>query len=92
VKSFTAIPPCEAEHEESEHDALVEGLGTMTLLLFLSAFSLVLLLAYAKGASNARPRGRFARSLVWDVLPSTPARRIRVRERLVSAARSIGIL
>ena len=64
----------------------------MVLLAFLSLLSVVLVLAYAKGSSNARPRGRFARSMVWDVVPSAPARAPRLRERVLGAARSIGIL
>jgi hypothetical protein len=62
----------------------------MVAFAFLGLFGLALALAYAKSEGNARPRGRFAPSVAWDLTPPLPAPR--VRQRALSYARSLGLL
>jgi hypothetical protein len=62
----------------------------MPWIAFLVLFSLAIVLARAKATSAARPRGRFARSVVWDFTPPLPEPR--VRRRALGLARSLGLL
>lgn len=57
---------------------------------FLGLFVLALALAWAKGVSDAPPRGRFARQVEWSLLPERTAPR--VRQRALALARSVGLL
>jgi hypothetical protein len=62
----------------------------MLLISSLSLIALALALAYAKGTSTVtRPRGRFAPSIPWNVVPPVPAAAPRVRRRAVALARSL---
>ena len=63
----------------------------MVAVAFVGLLALALAIAYAKTGSSARPRGRFARSVEWDLTPPLPARQ-RVRQRALSYARSLGLL
>ena len=66
---------------------------SMVAVGFVGLLGLVLGLAYAKKDSNARPRGRFARSVEWDLTPPLPASsRQYVRQRALRYARSLGLL
>jgi hypothetical protein len=63
---------------------------TMVAIAFSALLGLALALAYARGTSTARPRGRFAPALAWQVLPALPAPRI--RRHALAMARSVGLL